>query len=91
MAGDDIDLTFAHCVLCLESSHQKRGTIKYCEFVMAQQISPSCQISEILSQWTWIAEQLDLSVLMWIFFKLTLVSVPALLYRKDKENVIIGG
>ena len=57
--------------------------------VVAQQISPT--VSEILSQWTWIAEQLDLSVLMWIFFKLTLVSVPALLYRKDKENVIIGG
>ena len=25
--GNDIDRSFAHCVLCLESGHQKRGTI----------------------------------------------------------------
>ena len=29
VAGDDIDRSFAYCVLCLESGHQKRGTIKY--------------------------------------------------------------
>ena len=28
--GNDIDRSFAHCVLFVESGHQRRGTIKYC-------------------------------------------------------------
>ena len=30
VADDDIDRSFAHCVLCLESGQKKRGAIKYC-------------------------------------------------------------
>ena len=30
MAEDDIDRSFAHSVLCLESGQKKRGAIKYC-------------------------------------------------------------
>ena len=30
MAEDDIDRSFAHRVLCLESGQKKRGAIKYC-------------------------------------------------------------
>ena len=30
VAEDDINRSFAHCVLCLESGQKKRGTIKYC-------------------------------------------------------------
>ena len=29
-AEDDIDRSFVHCVLCLESGQKKRGAIKYC-------------------------------------------------------------
>ena len=64
VAGDDIDQSFAHCVLCLESGQQKRGTIK------------SHQLSEILSQWTWSCQQLDLSVVMLIFFKFPFYVYP---------------
>ena len=30
VAEDDINRSFAHCVLCLESGQKKRGAIKYC-------------------------------------------------------------
>ena len=30
VADDDIDRSFVHCVLWLESGQKKRGTIKYC-------------------------------------------------------------
>ena len=61
-----------HCVLCLESGYLKRlrGTIKYCGGT-----TNSTTYLKSLSQWIWSCERLDLSVIMWIFFKLTLVSV----------------
>ena len=68
VAGNDIDRGFAHCLLPGERPPEERD----------DQIlwwHKSHQLSEILPQWTWSCAQLDLSVIMWIFFKLTLVSV----------------
>ena len=30
VAGNEIDRSFTHCVLALESGHQKKGILKYC-------------------------------------------------------------
>lgn len=30
VVGDDIDWSFAHCVLCLERGNKKGGVVKYC-------------------------------------------------------------
>ena len=48
VAGDDIYQSFAHCVLCLESGQQKRGTIKYC----GGTTNLTNNVFEILSQLT---------------------------------------
>ena len=45
----------------------------------------SHQLLEILSQWTWSCEKLDFSVIVWKFFKLTLVSVTCSTKRINKR------
>ena len=66
VAGDDIDRSFAHCVLCLESGHQKRGTInltnyqKFCHNGLGVVNSWICQ-SSFLSCLAFFCDTRDIS------------------------------
>ena len=96
MAGNVVDRSFAHCVLCLESGHQMRGTIQYCGGTtnLTNYLRSCHNELEVVNSWT-----CQSSIMMTHYVddfqidstRLYQDCTCIMLYNKDKEKIIISG